>query len=1620
MKIRKLLACVLITSLSINLPVYAEESDYTDSSAVNYSEEIDSASTGISVSLSEAESGNDEASSLSNTEEDISVENESSSESSEDDEISDIISEETSEAASFGSSESTTDDSASTSSSEANTEDYKMSNIDYGFINYDDGVSFTKIEDLEYSYLLTNIDFWDEAEINDDDKSIMVYPQAEVQSEDVILLHFIAYNNDQYGKINIQVDDISAEYTLPAVPTEYIFPISNVTSVNKIKLSFVTDSSSVNMGEIELLNVGSISVKGTFTGQFDISDYEDIIIDENEGMGSSSSDTLLDGDYLYSVNKGMLTIYDAGNDGNISDAGVLSGLGNTRDIVKLNDSAIAITSRENGVFIVDVSDKTAPYIAAEIATNGLATGSAVESNYLFVANRKNGIEIYDISDTTNPVYCNYINVDAQEAYDCYAFDTYLYVSLWAEKKVLIYNISDVGTPYLVNTLTLNGCGGGCYVSDGVLYVATGYNSNDEKKTITSPGYGTGNGIDIFDVSVPENATWLSTTRIDGRYIYSGFDHWRVLVKGNYAYLSSIYNGVYIYDVSNPQNPIRKEKITIEIPATSSHYKDISNSKYLFTFDTDEKLQGVVTSVSVSTCGLFIGTNSLSKGIFYCETDFIGGDSDVSAASLEFSSSESSIALDELDSEYFALEGSINAVVKIESNYYFAAGEKGIIVTDMTFNLVGNIDTEGNALDIVYANNRLFVAEGNHGLGIYYPDYSAPNGIHVSWSAYNSYVSAIATFGDSRRLIAQTGATAYSVLNISDPDDVTFETSGTVGTMYARNISADGKHALVYGRNKILLFEYNTDEDSCTKYEVTNSSYSEENGTCLYDGKIFGISNGGYYYYEASSDILGSGDVTVNSVSGVTLQGTIVIANDIMIVTNELRETVTILDVSDIDNAVLFENYDVGAVPGVPCVDDSEMVISLRHNGVVVIQRENENDDINLKDFGAVGDGVTDDTAAIEAALIAADGKTLYVPAGTYCITSIDITGITVDMYSDEDAMFYKTDSEVSPSFTFRNCTSGTIHGITFDGGRKVLGDEVNTACVYFRNSSNIEIYDCNFYNCSREATAFMGNCSYVNVHDNYFNYTSAVFWLANGTTQHAVFENNIAYDGRINGVEIALKGTYEESFDITVRNNEFHNFTNGTVVQMRSVSDVNIENNYIDNVKNFVMCSYPIDKESSDYNVSGVTIANNHGTAKYLLYTYAYADNDSYTYSDFTVNNNDFVLEKGISINGCDNISIDGGSFDISKSGKLIFNKSTNISLDGINFDVEKSSTKINRFDECGYVTISNILTDELRPLVQISNEDDMNLIFDNVTTDFSRLDANVIYSTNGKISCTDCTNIGSDLDVLISDDKILNLPIVGNSFNIGEGYDVYISVLTGRYVSGEKVILCGTSNALVFDSDNNIIVGNTTYYPAGMEAELVYDGENWELSDVDFTVVSSGDCYSVIGEEAVFSVEVYGGSGSYTYQWYKSADSGETWGKTSFTGAKTPELTVVTAAYMYRYSFKCLVKDLVTGKQLYSDVMNLNQTAVSIKKEPEDCTVSVGETAVFSVIASGNIKSYQWYKSNNSGQTWNKTFLTGAKTDTLSLTAAKYMDGYMVYCVITDVDNNQYSTQTAKVNVSY
>ncbi|MCA9039597.1 MAG: right-handed parallel beta-helix repeat-containing protein [Planctomycetaceae bacterium] len=95
---------------------------------------------------------------------------------------------------------------------------------------------------------------------------------------------------------------------------------------------------------------------------------------------------------------------------------------------------------------------------------------------------------------------------------------------------------------------------------------------------------------------------------------------------------------------------------------------------------------------------------------------------------------------------------------------------------------------------------------------------------------------------------------------------------------------------------------------------------------------------------------------------------------------------------------------------------------------------------SVKDFGAVGDGLTDDTAAIQAALDAAAGQELYLDEGTYLVTDALLISSNTRLIGAGSASVLK--------FNWRDGTEGE----TYHLGNRNRTNESN-------GDYNIELYD---------------------------------------------------------------------------------------------------------------------------------------------------------------------------------------------------------------------------------------------------------------------------------------------------------------------------------------------------------------------------------------------------------------------------------------------------------------------------------------------------------------------------------------------------------------------------------
>lgn len=106
-----------------------------------------------------------------------------------------------------------------------------------------------------------------------------------------------------------------------------------------------------------------------------------------------------------------------------------------------------------------------------------------------------------------------------------------------------------------------------------------------------------------------------------------------------------------------------------------------------------------------------------------------------------------------------------------------------------------------------------------------------------------------------------------------------------------------------------------------------------------------------------------------------------------------------------------------------------------------------NPDVSVKDFGAVGDGAHDDTAAFQACLARSGGKVIAVPAGAYLITGIltlDQSGTILQGAGPEKSrlVFSKPLNDIAPNWG-ATTTGQRTSNYSWSGGFVAIKGKIN-------------------------------------------------------------------------------------------------------------------------------------------------------------------------------------------------------------------------------------------------------------------------------------------------------------------------------------------------------------------------------------------------------------------------------------------------------------------------------------------------------------------------------------------------------------------------------------------------
>lgn len=160
------------------------------------------------------------------------------------------------------------------------------------------------------------------------------------------------------------------------------------------------------------------------------------------------------------------------------------------------------------------------------------------------------------------------------------------------------------------------------------------------------------------------------------------------------------------------------------------------------------------------------------------------------------------------------------------------------------------------------------------------------------------------------------------------------------------------------------------------------------------------------------------------------------------------------------------------INGFTGIDYGTLVITATGSTTARSLADRAADVVNVLDFdGVTGDGVTDDTTAIAAAIAAAANKTLYFPAGTYLISSVTIAASTI-WFGDGDASIIKMKASTSAYPIIIDGTSIDVQFryLTFDGNNTNQTSENAYYTMRFladgtsSDPASLTITDCTFKN----------------------------------------------------------------------------------------------------------------------------------------------------------------------------------------------------------------------------------------------------------------------------------------------------------------------------------------------------------------------------------------------------------------------------------------------------------------------------------------------------------------------------------------------------------------------------
>jgi hypothetical protein len=645
------------------------------------------------------------------------------------------------------------------------------------------------------------------------------------------------------------------------------------------------------------------------------------------GLGGAMDATVA-GNMLYVIGRGHLHVADISEPEAPTVVGRLTDLGNARQI-EIHHGVAYITAREDGLFVVDVTKPDVPVLLCHYDTIELATGIALSGNVAYVACRTAGVELVDV---TNPRRLRHLStVRTGEAQSVVARNGILYVGVWGSRELVVCDVTDPYRPAVISRTPLDGNGDGVAVRGRYCFVATGHHTRGwtRNEGEASPLFGAGHGLEVFDMRDPAQPVFVS--RVKTRRFYRiGMDMWDVMIAGNYAFLGDTYNGVFVLDISD-----------IQRPRFVGHRQLAPVPRMLDGLDTGECLPAPVGGIALARDSLYVASPRTGLHV-------MGATGLAQAPDVEPDKGtvipEKRCASDDANFRVYQPGGQVHGVAFSGDMALVAAGEAGLHAVRLWPDVQRRhvVPTNGFARDVAVHKELVYVAEAAGGLSIWKRDDLTFLKPVSQYHPENGGVAQVVVPPPGCYALLHVGRNELQILDVTEPRNPrAVLTDRHLGLFYTFGLSRellDNRYATalwhVSGYRWYDLYGGAKPTFSGDHFKM-QSNFAD--GMTPFEGQALLVS-GGKIALVPREEKHPLENAVFHGVNGTYLSGKPTVDGSTLYLSNRVRGTVTVVDITRIESPRLLAELQLDEHPGPVVVHNGIPVIPAGYQGLLVWKR----------------------------------------------------------------------------------------------------------------------------------------------------------------------------------------------------------------------------------------------------------------------------------------------------------------------------------------------------------------------------------------------------------------------------------------------------------------------------------------------------------------------------------------------------------------------------------------------------------------------------------------------------------------------------------------------------------